>query len=148
MNLSKITRVAQLTTARSVAFTTKVSKVVDMRGFEGVMFIVNGSTLLIANTTIMTRAQGAATTAAAFVNYQGRANSNTTAAGVNYRLHILDVYKPTHRYVRCRVTGSSSAASVVNSILAIQYGPRYSGSTHLYDSTTVSVSTAIIGSTS
>lgn len=147
MNLSKNTRLVQLTTARSAAFTTKFSKALDMTGFEGVMFIVQGSTLLLANTTNKVYAQGCASTTGTWRSYQGYARS-TQAAGVNYRNYVLDVYKPTHRYLRCRVTGSSSAAGVVNSILALQYKARHAGSTHLRDSTTLANSTAIIGSTS
>jgi len=147
MNLSKNSRVVQLTTARSAAFTTKFSKALDMAGFDACMFIVQASTLFLANTSAKVYAQGATSTAGTWKSYQGYAHS-TQAAGVNYRNYVLDVQKPTKRYIRCRVTGSSSAASVVNSILAIQYGARYGGSTHLYDSTTLADSTAIIGSTS
>jgi nitrate/TMAO reductase-like tetraheme cytochrome c subunit len=147
MNLSKNVRVVQLTTARSAAFTTKFSKALDMVGFEGCMFIVQASTLFLANTSAKVYAQGCTSTAGTFKTYQGYAHS-TQGSGVNYRNIIVDCYKPTKRYIRCRVTGSSSAAGNVNSILAIQYGARYGGSTHLYDSTTLADSTAIIGSTS
>jgi len=148
-NLLKHTRVSQLTTARSVAFTTRRSKVVDMQGFEGVMFIVQGSTLLIVSSTAKVYAQGADSTTASFLNYKGGSTAwASTAAGVNYRNAVLDVYRPHDRYVRCCITGNSSVASNVNSILAIQYGARHSGSTHLHDSTTLAGTAVIIGATS
>lgn len=148
-NLGYKTRVVQLTTARAVAFTTKFSQALSMDGYDGVMFIVQGSTLLnkAAASNIKVYAQGSTAAAGTYVSMQGYAQSTQTA-GVNYRNIVLDCHKPIYPYVRCRVTGSSSNASNINSILAIQYNARKPGSTHYKDSTTLGGIAVIAAATS
>jgi hypothetical protein len=154
MNLLKNINVIKATTARVVAAATGLSKAVDMAGFEGCLFIAVGSTLLAAttgstagNTKAQLYVKGSSAAAGTYNRYVGHAASSSgLAAGVNKRLLMVDVYKPTDRYLKACLKGSS-VASYTDAILAIQYGARRPGSSALQNSTTVAGSTVVASPT-
>lgn len=155
MNLLKHINIIKATTARKPAGTTILSKAVDMSGYEGCLFIAVASTLA-AGTTGSTAGNKKAqlyvksSTAAAgtYVRNLGyAASSSGLAAGVNKRILALDVYKPTDRYLKGCIKGSSSTGPAWDAILAIQYGPRRPGSSALQNSTTVTGSTVYVSPT-
>ena len=143
MNLLNDINIIKLSTARNAAGSTGRSKVVDMAGFEGCVFILEGTTLLNGTTGSVLGNQKAtlyvAQSSAAAGTYRRcvayAASSSGLAAGVNKRILALDVYRPTKRYLRATVKGASSAG--MYTILGIQYGSRRPGSSALQGSTTV-----------
>ena len=152
MNLLQHVNVIKASTIRFAANTTVLSKAVDMAGFEGVLFIAVGSSLLAAttgstagNTKTIMFAKGSSAAAGTYNRYSGWAASSSglaAAAGSN-RLMLLDVYRPRDRYVKAALRGTS-AANYIDSIIAIQYGARRPGSSALQQSTMVAGSTVVV----
>jgi hypothetical protein len=129
MNLSKnvkITRVVDYTTAG----TTTLTGTVDMSGYDGVVFIAYIATANSAN--YGKAGGGAASDGSDASDYAG--SKTYTASGKNF---ILDVYRPTDRYVTySQVLGSSSA---VYAVYAIQYQGNYGAIDNAVASTTAAV---------
>lgn len=154
MNLLKHINIIKATTARMTAAATALSKAVDMAGYEGCLFIAIGSTLLAGTTGSTAGAsktqlyvKSSTASAGTYVKNVGyAASSSGLAAGVNKRILALDVYKPTERYLKAMLKGSS-AANYIDAILAIQYGPKRPGSSALQNSTTVTGSTVYVSPT-
>lgn len=155
MNLIKNVNIVKASTIRFAAASTIVSKRVDMAGYEGVVFIAVGSSLLAAttgstagNTKTQLHVSGTSSTAGTWNRYSGFAASSSglAAAAGTKRLLVLDLYRPLDRYVRALVKGSS-AANYIDAILAIQYGAKRAGSTALMRSTMVAGSTVLASPT-
>lgn len=154
MNLLRNINVIKATTAHMTAAATALSKAIDMSGYEGCIFIAVGSTLLAAttgstagNTKTQLYVKSSTAAAGTYVRNLGyAASSSGLAAGVNKRLLVLDVYKPTDRYLKAMLKGSS-AANYIDGIIAIQYGPKRPGSSALQNSTTVTGSTVYVSPT-
>ena len=115
MNLSSnvlITKVQDHSTAATSAVN---STGVDMSGYEGVLFITSFGTAAANNT--VNAAQGA-DNSADWVDLTG----TSVSAGTSDEDVWIDVYRPTERYVRLEAARGTS--STLESIWAIQYGPR------------------------
>lgn len=116
----------------------------DMSGFDGVLFMAVGSTLLNSTAGYAIVQSATANSTATTYNTTAIAFTNMSTATLNYKNLVVDVYKPTHRYVRMIVTGASSGH--MRCIAALQYGARRQGTTDLRDSTTITGSTFVKGS--
>ncbi len=123
MNLSKNTKVSPVLAYSSASTGTDEGTILDMQGFEGVMFVGGGFTT--ANAGNYYKVQ------------QGDNSSLTDAADLEDSKLVpgdddddicMDIYRPTDRYVRIvRVRGASSAADPV---YAIQYSAREKPTSH------------------
>jgi hypothetical protein len=132
---------------RSQCSPTKASshffgKVVDMQGFEGCVFIVQGSSKQMGASAVYQKIAGAPTSSGPFYNLSG--TSSTGAWSSNSRSAktlITDVYKPlsTQRFLKQNVAGSCTDAYL--GFFAIQYGMRKPGSSDLWKSSTRAGST-------
>ncbi len=152
MNLIRNVDITKASTIRFAAATTIVGKAVDMSGYDGVVFIAVGSSLLAAttgstagNTKAQLYARGTSSTAGTWNRYAGFAASSSglaATAGAN-RLLVLDLYRPMDRYVQPIIKGSS-AANYIDSIIAIKYGARRPGSSALMNSSMVAGSTVLV----
>ena len=130
--------------ARSSA-STAVSDAVDMQGYEGCVFIANGSTLMEGSSNVTLKIKSSTASAGTYTLYSGNVASTAIATGSkNYRVLMADVYKPEERYLKAVVAGASSDVSYLNNILAIQYGARRPGSSALNNSTTIAGSTIMV----
>ena len=151
MNLLRNINIIKATTARVTGVTTAHSKVVDMAGYEGCLFVLVGSTLLMGTSgstagvkKVQLYCKASTASAGTYVRYGGFAGSSSgLAAGVNKRLLCLDVYRPEKRYLKATVKGASSANSQIDCILALQYNARRPGSSAIMASTTVTGSTVL-----
>ena len=120
LNNVKITRVLGAVAAGQAA---SASDILDMQGFEGVLFIAkvadvtNGSVLaLAAQQSVINDAGGMAT-------LSGTVTYTADATDADDDLLVLDVYKPMERYVRAVLTSATQDA-VKDGVIAIQYGAR------------------------
>lgn len=106
----KITKIAD----HSAANTTDVtSSEIDMAGFDGVVFLTSFGT---ANSGNLVTVHGSDTSA-------GEAATTTTcSSGSSDEDVIVDVYRPSYRYLKLVATRGSS--STLESIWAIQYSAR------------------------
>ena len=94
---------------------------VDMRNYEGVMFIAHFGALTSGQVTSL-RAQQSLASASGYVDITDAAAGPLANADSNDLL-VLDVKNPTSRYVRC-VIDRGTANAVIAGVVAIQYGPR------------------------
>ena len=158
MNLSKYVDVTTITTGRNAATTKYTSKTyVDMQGFDGCMFIIDGSSLLqhqTASSFFYANVYGCSATAGTFKRLCNTAKGEAGAglassqddAGINYRIGVIDVYRPEekYRYLKCVVSSASSGAGSINNIIAVRYGARRPGSSQLMESTRLFGSTVLV----
>jgi hypothetical protein len=116
----KITRVLADTAAGTAD--TLSSDIIDMSGFEGVMFIVKVADA--ANTAVgtLTVQQDDVNAAGGMAALAGDAVAYTfAAADGDDDMLIIDVYKPQKRYLRAQFA-RATANIAVSGIIAIQYG--------------------------
>jgi hypothetical protein len=126
MNLLNNVKVVRALNAQTTATAATTGRAIDTKGFEGVLFIAVGSSLL-CGATAQLKCKTAASTTATFGTAAGKLTSASLASGsFNYKTLCLDVYRPLNRYVKPCVVGATSGT--VRSITAILYGPRRPGS--------------------
>lgn len=114
--LSKEVKITKCAAGAEAATTAVNGSVLDMAGFEGVMFLASFGTANAGN--YMKAQQGAVS------NLSDAADLEDTkvTSGTSDECVALDVYKPQKRYVRpVLVRGASSTTGI---IWAIQYGSR------------------------
>lgn len=89
---------------------------VDMQGWEGVLFVLQlGAT---DGTTDMKAQDSADDTT--FADISGAALTQIAGTGDN-KIYLLDVWRPSARYVRPVVTTGAGAAADFEAVLALQY---------------------------
>lgn len=115
LNEVKITKVADHTAAGT---TDVESAIVDMSGFEGVLFITSYGTAAADN--FIKAQQNTANSASGMADLEG--TKVLTGASPSNEDVMLDIYKPRERYLRCVAVVDTS--STIESIWAIQYGPK------------------------
>lgn len=147
MNLAYNTRVTRGLNGQS-SNATSTGNVLDMAGFEGVMFILMGSSLLEGSTDIELQAKGSTSSTGTYTTYASAAASTMATGTYDRKMLVLDVYKPLKRYIKPVVAGASSDVKFCKSVAAIQYGARTPGSTQLRDSTYVGNVAVVVGATS
>lgn len=122
MNLSKNVKVTRVMNA--VAAGTGDSQNgsgVDMSGFEGVVFIAAFGTLTDGAVTTLKAQQDTVSNFATAADLAGTAMSIADTSDND--LLVLDIYRPSERYVRPVIT-RATANAVIDGVIAIQYGAR------------------------
>lgn len=97
--------------------------ILDMAGFEGVIFIAKLGDVTDTSVVTLTAQQSTANSAGGMATLSGSVTFTAGAADADNNLLVLDVYRPTERYVRPVLT-SATANAVKNGIIAIRYGGR------------------------
>lgn len=121
-NLLKDVKVTVVEAAGAAAQTELVTDILDMSGYEGVMFlallgdVTSGSVL-----TLTAKANSANSVSSPSPVSQGNATFTAGASDADSKLLIVDVYKPPLRYVFGSLTRTTQDA-IVGGIVAIQYG--------------------------
>ena len=103
--------------AQASAGTEVDSTILDMAGYDGVLFIAKIGTAA-ANTYI----KGQEDTDSGMATVQDLAGSKTSSAGAGPKTLVLDVQVPAKRYVRVAVIRGTN--TTVDAIVAIQYKAR------------------------
>lgn len=100
--------------------TDYTSNALDMRGYEGVAFLL--ATLTTGATAFTAYAQlGASSSSdATFVDVFGSTVTHTTGFNALHALEVIDVFRPKYRWARCVVNRGTTDESVA-SIIALQY---------------------------
>ena len=126
MSLLKNVKVAYVAGAAAAAQTEVLSSVLDMSGYDGVMFIallgdVTATSVLTltakGNTASSTSSPTPVTQKATAAFTAGDSDADSTAL-------VVDVYDPAMRYAFASLT-RTTANAVVNGIVAIQYTAEY-----------------------
>jgi hypothetical protein len=121
----KISRVLAATAAGTTAANCTA---VDMAGYEGVTFVASFGTLTATQVTKLFAQQDTVSNMATAANIASSATGNLADNQSNNAL-VLDIRRPTKRYVRC-VVSRGTANAVIDSVIAIQYGSDYKPTTH------------------
>ncbi|MCE5270826.1 hypothetical protein LLH00_06030 [bacterium] len=123
MNLSKNTKVTQVLGYYAAGQTTRDSAIIDMQGFEGVMFIALFDTLIENGTLKLSADQNDVNSGTGMKELSGSTPhtiSAAEAAATGQTGLVLDVYKPQKRYLRASIDIGVSNA-VIGAVVAIQY---------------------------
>lgn len=121
------------------------SSILDMSGYEGVVFIVTITDSVDTGVASLTAQGSTANSDGAMAAITGAVATATSAANddLNSTLLIVDVYRPQERYIQG--TLASSVANIAyGETIAIRYNGRKAPITQ--SSTTVSASTTVVGS--
>jgi hypothetical protein len=123
MNLSQHTKVSSaVTPTAGAAGTSDINgTTLDMSGFEGVMVVVRMGAITSGAVTSIKMQQGAASGMGDAADLAG--TGQTIADDDDEQIFIIDLFRPTERYVRLVVDRGTQNA-VVSSAHYIQYGPR------------------------
>lgn len=141
MNLSKGVKVTRVLNAVVAGTTAQNSSVIDMQGFEGVIFILTVGTLTATQVTSLKAQQGQAANLSDAADLAGSL-VGPFADGDSNKALILDVFKPQERYVRA-VVNRATANAVIDGVIAIQYQAGKRPTTH--DASTVVASKVVAG---
>lgn len=122
MNLSKDVKITVVEAAAVAGTSELVSDVLDMQGYEGVMFIAltgdvtSGSEITLTikgNTANSTSSPSPVTQKATTLFTAGATDADSKAI-------VVDLYKPAMRYVFASLTRATQNA-VIGGVIAIQY---------------------------
>ncbi len=117
------------------------SDILDMAGFEGVVFIAKVADVTNGSVLTLQAQQDDVNGTSGMANLSGTVTYTATATDADDDLLVLDVYRPEKRYVRAVLTSATQNA-VKDGIIAIQYGaktqPTTQGTTVLDSDTLVS----------
>lgn len=123
MNLSKSIKVTVVEAAAAAAQTELVTDVLDMSGYEGVMFLALLGDVTSGSVLTLTAKGNSANSVSSPTPVTQKATDAFTAGATSADSKVLmvDVYRPTLRYVFGSLT-RTTADAVVGGIIAIQYG--------------------------
>ncbi len=100
---------------------TLSSDILDMTGYEGVMLIADLGDQAATAVATLTAQQDTDAAGGTMATLTGSVAHTFAAADGDDDLLVLDVYKPTERYIRAQLQ-RATANITVKSIIAIQYG--------------------------
>lgn len=121
MNLANKVNIVRCINAEAAGTSDVNGSVIDMEGYEGVMFIVAFGTITSGAVTSIKVQQGSQSNLSDAADLEG--TSVSVADTAFNKLAIVDVYRPRERYVRVVVDRGTQNA-VIDGGIAIQYGPR------------------------
>jgi len=122
MNLSKNVKIDQILGYFTAGQTKRTSAILDMSGYEGVVFIAGIGAITEAGTIDVFAEGDDENSTGSMAELAGTAAYTITAAAaaLTYSCIVLDVYKPLERYIQCNITPASESA-VILGITAIRY---------------------------
>lgn len=131
MNISKAIKITRVANAAAAAQTEVLSSVLDMQGFDGVMFVaLLGDITATSVLTLTVKGNSANSTSVPTPVTQAATAAFTAAASdADNKVLVVDIYDPALRYVFASLT-RTVANAVVDGIVAIQYMANQKPTTH------------------
>lgn len=121
MNLSKNVNIIVVSAASAAATTAVNSSIIDMSGWDGVVFVAVTGPLTSTSVLTLAAQESTANSTGGMAAIAGGATPAYTAAGTEtLNSFIVEVYRPQQRYLRAVLT-RATANAVVDTIIAIQY---------------------------
>ena len=122
-NMLKDVKVTVVEAAAGAAQTELVSDVLDMSGYEGVMFIaLTGDVSNTCDLTLTVKANSAnSVSSPSPITQKATTLFAADATSADSKVLMVDVYKPPLRYVFASLL-RATADAIVGGIIAIQYG--------------------------
>ena len=130
-NLSKNTKITVVSPAATAATGTITSSVLDMAGFDGVMYIALTGDATSGTVLTLTAKENTANSTSSPTPTTGPSATVTSASATDADSKVLyvDAYRPVPRYSYCTlVIGTQNC--VVGGIIAIQYHAHSKPTTH------------------
>lgn len=140
-SLSKATKVTRISAGATDGTGDVTSSILDMSGWEGVVFIAELGDVDDTCVLTLTCEQGDAAAMGDAAALVGTTTFTAGATDADDKVLVLEHIYPTERYVRA-VLGRATANAIVDSIIAIQFGSATKPTTH--DATTVIASQSYI----
>ena len=114
-------KITVVSAAAAAAQTAIESDILDMAGYEGVLFLAMLGD--VADTCVLGLAaqQNTANSGTGMATLSGSSTFTAGATSADSKVLALDVYRPRERYVRAYLT-RTTANAVIGGIIAIQYG--------------------------
>lgn len=131
--VSNATKLVRVLNAVAAGTSTQTSSAVDCAGFEGVRFIVALGAVTATGVPAV-KASQSATSGGSYNDIAGSLGTAYTSGTDDNKVWVLDIYRPTKRFVKCIVT-RATANAVIDGIVAELYEPRNIPATD--DATTV-----------
>lgn len=131
MNLSKDIKITVVEAAATAATTELVTDVLDMEGYEGVMFVALTGDVTSGSVLTLTVKANSANSVSSPTPVTQKATTAFTAGAsdADSKVLLVDVYQPPLRYVFASLTRTTQNA-VIGGIIAIQYGARAKPTSH------------------
>lgn len=123
MNLSKGVKVTRVANAAAAAQTAVDSSILDMSGFDGVMFIALLGTVTDGSVLTLTPKQNTTNSTSGAAAISGAATSPVTAAANSNAALLADIQRPQQQFVYVTLTRTAQNAAL-DGIIAIQYEAR------------------------
>lgn len=122
MNLSKDVKITVVSPAATAATSAIDSSILDMQGYEGVMFIaLTGDVTATSDLTLTIKGNSANhLTVPTPITQKATTLFAAGAADADSKALVVDLYKPALRYVFANLT-RATANAVIGGIIAIQY---------------------------
>lgn len=129
MSLTKNVKITRVSAAAAAAQTAVNGSILDMQGFDGVLFLV--LTGDVSDTSVLTlkAEQNSVNSGSGMAALSGSATFTAGASTADSKALVLDVFKPSKRYVRAALTRATANAAI-DGIVAIQYGAQNKPSAH------------------
>jgi hypothetical protein len=128
MNLSPNVKVTRVITAQAAGTSTINGTVLDMQGFDGVVFVASFGALTATQVTSLKAQDGATANLSDAADLAGSLTGPLADADGNRSL-VLEICKPAKRYIR-PVINRATANAVIDSVVAIQYASSKSPTTN------------------
>jgi len=123
MNLSQNVKFTRVMDAVAAGKAANSGDILDMSGFEGVVFVCALGAVTDDSVVTMKAQQDDVNASGGMADLTGATVTLTGSTDSNQCL-LLDLYRPTKRYVRPVVTTATENAAI-DGVIAIQYGARY-----------------------
>lgn len=124
MRLSENVSVEQIEEGQAANTTAITSDAIDMEGFEGVMILGSFGTANAGNYAKVQQSDDSAGSPDGYSDLEG----TKLVPSVSGNTYLIDVYRPTKRYLK--VVQTRGASSTVGVMLAIKYGAKLSPTSH------------------
>jgi len=131
MNFLSNCKLTVVEAAATAAQTELVTDVLDMQGYEGVVFIALTGDVTATSVLTLTVKGNSANSVSTPTPIAQKASDAFTAGATDAdsKVIMVDVYKPTLRYMFASLT-RTTANAVVGGIIAIQYGAHNKPTSH------------------
>lgn len=122
MNLLKNVQIDQVLGYYAAGTTKRTSDIIDMSGYDGVLFVAGLGTIIENGTVDVFVEQNTANATSGMARLATTTAHTVTAgnAALAKSAIVVDVYKPRERYLQCNITPASQNA-VILGIVAIRY---------------------------
>lgn len=124
-NLSKSFQIDRVLGYFAAGTTKRTSAIIDMAGYDGVIFIADFSTIIEAGTIDVFVEQNTANSTSGMARLAGQTAHTVTAgnAALTYSAIVVDIANPVEQYLQCNITPATQNA-VITGITAIRYNGR------------------------